>query len=113
MTRINRDEILSLLERLGETDDAEVLGAARHIHELVTASGSAWEDMLVPDEQVTDPSVNNIADEELISLLEQLLARADLSESTREELDGYKEDIAEGELTDDDRRYLQAFAARL
>ena len=48
-----------------------------------------------------------------LKLIEQLLAKSDTSESLRAELKGYKEDIAEGEFLESDRRYLRALAARL
>ena len=46
-------------------------------------------------------------------LIDNLLARGDLSEDTRDELEGYKQDIAEGEFTEADSQYLQALAKRL
>ena len=47
-----------------------------------------------------------------LALVENLLAR-DIADTTREELLGYKEDIAEGEFDEDDLEYLRALAARL
>lgn len=118
MTSLDRDKIVSLLTQFNESDDAVVLNAARQIHELVTASGSAWKELLVPDGQSTEVQVleahqSNLQDADVLSLIGQLLSRENLSESTRDELEGYKEDIAEGEFTDADKRYLQALVARL
>jgi hypothetical protein len=112
----DRDQIVSLLGRLGESDDSEVLGAARQLHEMVTESGAAWDDLLAPSDTATEePPAEpvDLEDTAALSLLETLLVREDLSDEMREELEGYKADIAEGEFTDDDRRYLIALETRL
>ena len=46
-------------------------------------------------------------------MIDTLLARDDLSDELREELEGYKEDIAEGEFTAADAQYVSALAKRL
>ena len=50
---------------------------------------------------------------ESLALIARLLAKSDISKDMREELQGYKEDIAEGEFGDMDRKYLRALHARL
>jgi hypothetical protein len=50
---------------------------------------------------------------ESLALIARLLAKSDISKAMREELQGYKEDIAEGEFEDMDRKYLRALHARL
>ncbi len=50
---------------------------------------------------------------ESLALIARLLAKSDISKDMREELQGYKEDIAEGEFEDMDRKYLRALHARL
>jgi hypothetical protein len=52
-------------------------------------------------------------DTESLALIGELLARSDISEELRAELDGYKTDIAEGEFVAADRRYLRAIRKRL
>jgi hypothetical protein len=52
-------------------------------------------------------------DAESLALIGQLLARRDVSQELRDELDGYKADIAAGEFTEADRRYLRAMHRRL
>lgn len=47
------------------------------------------------------------------SLIDQMLAELDLSEDSREELRGYRQNIETGEFDEADWRYLQAFIARL
>ncbi len=50
---------------------------------------------------------------ESLALIARLLAKPDISKDMREELQGYKEDIAEGEFEEMDRKYLRALHARL
>lgn len=52
-------------------------------------------------------------DAESLALIGQLLARRDVSQELRDELDGYKADIAAGEFTDSDHRYIRALCKRL
>ena len=52
-------------------------------------------------------------DTESLALIGELLARSDISEELRAELEGYKTDIAEGEFVAADRRYLRAIHQRL
>ena len=85
------------------------------------AAGLTWEALIVgaePEDDLDDgddstefvPVSDASGDAELI---DTLLARGDLSEDTRDELVGYKQDIAEGEFTAADSQYLQALAKRL
>ncbi len=48
-----------------------------------------------------------------LTLIGKLLAKSGISQDLREELEGYKADIAEGDFVEADRRYLQAISARL
>ena len=57
--------------------------------------------------------VSDARDAESLALIEKMLARRQLAETTREELAAYKEDIAEGELDEADRKYLRALHARI
>ncbi len=50
---------------------------------------------------------------ETIALIDQLLAKSHVSSDMREELEGYKIDIAEGEFEERDRRYIRAVHKRL
>ena len=52
-------------------------------------------------------------DAESLALIGELLARSDISEELRAELEGYKTDIAENEFVEADRRYLRAIRKRL
>ncbi len=52
-------------------------------------------------------------DADSMALIAELLARSNISADMREELEGYKADIAEGEFEARDRRYLSAVYKRL
>ena len=52
-------------------------------------------------------------DAEALALIGKLLARKDISQELRDELEGYRVDISEGEFVDADRRYLRAMHQRL
>jgi len=134
---LDRDGLIALLERLGGGPDADVLGAAREIHAKVTAAGVTWDALLAPeaadaqmaesaeaDDEATvpaetggkgaaPPAAADPGNKDSLALIERLLARSGLSQDMREELAGYKEDIAEGEFEDMDRKYLRALYARL
>ncbi len=58
-------------------------------------------------------AARNRGNKESLALIARLLAKPDISKDMREELQGYKEDIAEGEFEDMDRKYLRALHARL
>lgn len=53
------------------------------------------------------------ADQDSAELIDRLLQEFDLSEETRQDLLDLKQDIAAGEFTAMDRRYLEALSARL
>ncbi len=48
-----------------------------------------------------------------MALIDELLAKSDISADMREELEGYKTDIAAGEFETRDRRYVSAIHKRL
>ncbi len=50
---------------------------------------------------------------ETLALIEKLLAKPDRSDALREELEDYKEDIAQGEFKAKDHQYVRALYARL
>ncbi len=78
------------------------------------------------DEEATEPpgaagaagakdakNAKNAKDAESLALIDKLLAMRGISTDLREELKGYKTDIAEGEFETRDHRYLRAVHARL
>jgi hypothetical protein len=133
---LNRDEIIALLDRLGGDDDADVLAAARALHIAIADAGTAWADLLVPEDAgdtgaAADTDVatvatdlNTVAEAEVpagkagrdagaLALIDKLLARPGVTEAFRREMEGYRHDIAEGAFEDADHRYLGALHKRL
>jgi hypothetical protein len=67
-----------------------------------------------PEDEATRPTAKAGAkDVESIALIDRLLAKSNISTDLREELKGYKTNIAAGEFEDRDRRYLNAVYQRL
>mgnify|MGYP000217777615 CR=1 FL=1 len=131
--RLDRAELISLLEALGSENDEEVLAAARVLDTKVSAAGTSWSVLLspsigAPEAGTADPG-EALAEEapaaeplpgdaaaknaQSLALIEKLLARGGQSEDLRQELEGYKADIAAGEFTDADHNYLRALHKRL
>lgn len=141
--RLDRTELVSLLEALGSENDEEVLAAARVLDTKVSAAGTSWS-VLLAAEIGADPAsstgeaadgeaetVGSLAEAgeaptttalptdegeknaESLALIDRLLGRGGHSEDLRQELEGYKADIAAGEMTDRDHSYLRALYRRL
>ncbi|HEY9549648.1 MAG TPA: hypothetical protein VIR45_09115 [Kiloniellaceae bacterium] len=131
---LDRAELISLLETLGSASDEEVLAAARVLDAKVTAAGTSWSVLLAAgigasaddaEEPVSDGGLSGgpaagdapgdvaTRNAESLTLIARLLARGGHSEELRNELEGYKEDIAEGEFTAADHQYLRALYKRL
>ena len=134
--RLDRDELVSLLETLGSDNDDEVLAAARVLDTKIKAAEVAWSALLAPgigaggedtggaghdpgldlsdvgslDEIPGDEAARNA---ESLKLIDKLLGKPDNSDEFRDELEGYKADIAAGEFTEGDHRYLRALCKRL
>jgi hypothetical protein len=133
----DRESVIELLEKLGDPDDSQSLAAARELHGFVSGSGLSWDDLLVPDgEAAATPQSYEDDDDDFdgaeenessfddqvvpagdaaadVKRIGQLLNRSDISASLREELEGYKEDIEEGDFTASDRQYIEALQKRL
>ncbi|MGE0254028.1 MAG: hypothetical protein AB7N54_16495 [Alphaproteobacteria bacterium] len=125
MTAPDRDRLIEALDRLGDPDDATALAAAREAASAMKDADLDWDDVLTlprDEEDAGDMAETGegvaapvaVGDNaEALSTIERLLARPGLFEGTREELLGYRADIAAGEFDAEDRRYLAALAARL
>jgi hypothetical protein len=108
MPNKDRESFLMLLERLGSTDDAEVVKAAREIAQRLAASGLTWEDLLRPP---TSPTIELTGDD--AALIDRLLDHPKVSEATREELHGIRRDLAQGQIDPIDRKYVHDLARRI
>ncbi len=66
------------------------------------------------DDESAEPTAETAGkNAETLTLIGKLLAKSGISQDLREELQGYKTDIAEGDFREADRRYLQAISERL
>jgi len=108
MPNTDRDGFLALLGRLGGADDADVLAAGREVSRRVSASGLDWEDLLRPPPA---PKVEIAGDDG--DVIERLLASASVSASTKDELRGFRDDLAKGALDPSDRKYIRDLARRI
>ena len=125
MPDLDRAELLELLGRLGASDDASVLVAARELHGKISASGLTWDTLLRLDADATGHEQDDSPPEETSAsgerpgkaevalLIERLLARAAISDTLREELVDFKRAIADGSFDDMDAQYVRALAKRL
>jgi hypothetical protein len=133
MPNLDRDSFIALLNRLGDPDEAEALAAAREIDRRIRESGLTWSELLAPPSSATnaenyDDYRGAFTDDDLFdmtpgrpresygsdtALIEELLTNQDLTPETRQELIDFKSDIAEGEFTDMDAKYLRDLHARL
>ena len=135
-TDLERDDFLVLLEKLKSEDDKEILSAARDINAKMTVAGVSWDDLLISQDEAienidsshdndhgnqndenehTDDNFETLNDEEsqeAISLI-KTIENMKVSETTKQELSEYKDDLKEGEFEKMDLRYLRALKARL
>lgn len=119
MTSVDRNALIELLDRLGSTDDAAVLEAARALHRKAAESGLSWDELLsrfddaapaVDEGEAALAPVPNT--DETARLIDRLL-RKDVSDNLRDDLTEMRRQLSEGSLDQEDRRYLQALAKRL
>ncbi len=77
------------------------------------ADGEDAAESVEESEDAAPAPARDRGNKESLALIARLLAKSDISKDMREELQGYKEDIAEGEFEDMDRKYLRSLHARL
>jgi hypothetical protein len=121
MANPDRAVLVELLNRLGSTDDAAVLAAARELHGKAAESGLSWDELLQLDQtddavddghQSAEVSVPAPGSDETARLIDRLL-RKGVSDTLQEDLTEMKRQLAEGGLDQQDRRYVSALAKRL
>jgi hypothetical protein len=133
MAEFDRPRMVDLLGRLGAAADSVALEAARELDRMLGASGLSWDDLLRRDLSVADgdstPEVADFEDAEgndarstvvstaemaeVSALIDRLLARANLSSATAENLTEMRRSIAERTFDAMDSRYVRALARRL
>jgi hypothetical protein len=138
---LDRAEFVALLQKLGSDNEAEVLTAARDLHAKVTVAGVSWDTLLAPDAVADDEEdeaveavalqagddgddtvltapdadlgeLNAAEKAEALSLIESI-GRLKIGAATKAELADYKSDLAGGEFSQMDLRYLRALLKRL
>jgi hypothetical protein len=117
MTNEDRAALIELLDRLGASDDATVLEAARALNRKVVEAGLSWDDLIERDDAAPVDEAQEVAApspdaDETTRLIDRLL-RKGVSENLREDLTDMKRQLAAGELDQQDRRYVRALAKRL
>ena len=133
---LDRENFIVLLNKLGSENDAEALSAARDLHAQVTVSGIGWDALLAPDVDEEDDGADAVSsppgdddsvlvapDADLTPIDEAERAEAQaliaaigamkISETTRDELKQYKQDLADSAFEKMDLRYLRALNKRL
>lgn len=129
MTDLDRDRLIALLGRLDAADDQDALAAGREIAKLVKDGGASWDELLAPgpraaagadetgsDEPDANAPAGALAPEEATEargLIATLLAMSNISDSTREDIEGLRGDLGDGRLERSDLRYLKVLRARL
>lgn len=97
-----------------EDDDADADGEYEDEYGEEVGDGEIEEAEFDAEEQAPPPGRGKaVAAGDDEALIDRMLGEFDLSDQTRQDLLDLKEDIAAGEFTEMDRRYLDALYARL
>ena len=101
------------VEEEDEAPDAAAAEEGEDAAEREEADGEDAQFAEADGEDAAPAPPRDRGNKESLALIARLLAKSDISKDMREELQGYKEDIADGEFEDMDRKYLRALYARL
>ena len=120
------DDLLVPDQAADDTDDTDDLDDTDDADDFDDADDDADTDDADDDADTDDAGYEDLEDESAettaetagknaasLTLIGKLLAKSGISQDLREELEGYKADIAEGDFVEADRQYLQAISARL
>ena len=128
MQNPDRTRFIELLDQLGAESNETVLVAARELHRSVKESGLDWDRLLQADdsaagaedgrhavtqEVVPAASASPADKSDDMKIVDRLLARKDLSDTTRGDLAEFKRNIREGTFDRMDADYIRALAKRL
>ncbi len=92
-------------------DDTDDTDEADEADDADDADDAEYEDL---EDESAEPAAETAGkNAESLTLIDKLLAKSGISQDLREELEGYKVDIAEGDFEEADRRYLRAISERL
>ena len=101
------------VEEEDEAPDAAAAEEGEDAAEREEADGEDAQFAEADGEDAAPAPPRDRGNKESLALIARLLAKSDISKDMRAELQGYKEDIAEGEFEETDRKYLRALHARL
>jgi len=115
---LDRNRLVELLGQLGDARDETALAAAREASRLVAEAGQGWGEVIdtaqsaarAAEPAVAASSGDKSSDQRLV---ERLLARSDLSDTLRGDLEEFKRQLASSKLDQMDAEYLRALAKRL
>ena len=97
-----------------DIDDAEDADDTDDIDDTDDAEYEDLEDLEDLEDESAEPAAETAGKNAAsLTLIDKLLAKSGISPDLREELKGYKADIAEGDFREADRRYLRAISERL
>lgn len=121
MTTPDRRRLLELLAQLGAESDAAVLSAAREASRIVADAGTSWGALVAPEDATAEslaamearPAVADGDRSQEARIVERLLSRKEISDTLRDDLEGFRKQIAEGKLEQMDADYIHALAQRL
>ena len=119
MPDFDRSRLVELLNQLGDENNETALAAAREASGIVRNAGADWSELLAPghesveSETEVEPAAAS-GDRPVISrTVERLLARRDLSDTLRGDLEDFRRQIAADTLDAMDADYIRALARRL
>lgn len=111
---LDRQKLLTLLQKLDNPDDDEVLKTAREIHQYIITTQTSWEQLLLEPNTPPLPDNDTLSSTEIsknqknnITLINKLLSYPSLNEDTREELKALLRDIHTHDFNKKDEQYLQ------
>lgn len=116
---IDREALIDALEHMGDADDARAAEAAREAQAMLDAADLTWDDVIDKTlgqqaETADGPKLEVGEDDALVlKIIDNMLARPNLNESTADDLRDYREELERGELEPDDRRYILGLYERL
>jgi hypothetical protein len=101
-------------EDFDEADDSDDTDDADDSDDTDDADDAEYEDEEDEEDEGAEPTAETAGkNAETLTLIGKLLAQSGISQDLRDELEGYKTDLAEGDFREADRRYLQAISERL
>lgn len=119
MPDLDRSRLVGLLNQLGDENSETALAAAREASRIVRDAGADWSGLLAPErrsveaEAEAEPAAPSGDRPDISRTVERLLARRDLSDTLRGDLEEFRRQIAADTLDAMDADYIRALARRL